>query len=49
MSTIEEIAARHGFSADAGRAAYAALQAGGVQTYFMQYTRMTAPTLVAGG
>ncbi|MBS0355706.1 MAG: SHOCT domain-containing protein [Proteobacteria bacterium] len=29
MSTIEEIAARHGFSADAGRAAYAALQAGG--------------------
>jgi hypothetical protein len=29
MSTIEDIAARHGFSADAGRAAYAALQAGG--------------------
>jgi len=29
MSTIEEIAARHGFSADAGRAAYSALQAGG--------------------
>ncbi|HOY00874.1 hypothetical protein [Zoogloea sp.] len=29
MSTIEEIAARHGFSADAGRAAYAALQSGG--------------------
>ncbi|WP_300440608.1 hypothetical protein, partial [Zoogloea sp.] len=29
MSTIEEIAARHGFSVDAGRAAYSALQAGG--------------------
>ena len=29
MSTIEEIAARHGFSADAGRAAYSALQSGG--------------------
>ena len=29
MSTIEEIAARHGFSADAGRSAYAALQSGG--------------------
>ena len=29
MSTIEEIAARHGFSPDAGRAAYAALQSGG--------------------
>lgn len=29
MTTIDEIAARHGFSADAGRAAYAALQAGG--------------------
>ena len=27
--SIEEIAARHGFSGDAGRAAYAALQAGG--------------------
>lgn len=29
MTTIEEIAARHGFSADAARAAYAALQYGG--------------------
>ena len=29
MSTIDAIAARHGFSADAGRAAYSALQAGG--------------------
>ena len=29
MPTIDEIAARHGFSADAGRSAYAALQAGG--------------------
>jgi len=25
------------------------LQASGVQAYFMQYTRMTAPTLGAGG
>ena len=29
MTTIDDIAARHGFSGDAGRAAYAALQAGG--------------------
>ncbi|MBS0346741.1 MAG: SHOCT domain-containing protein [Proteobacteria bacterium] len=29
MSTIDEIASRHGFSGDAGRAAYSALRAGG--------------------
>ena len=29
MSTIEDIAAKHGFSADAGRSAYASLQSGG--------------------